>query len=74
MAEKLFQFLFLIKELCRVGHEDQKFDLLCILNYLLVVLIILFHQLNFFFYHRKGVFFVWLLFDCFLLSINFYPM
>ena len=49
MVEKYFQLLFLIKELCRVGHEDQKLDLSCILIYLLVVLINLFYQLNFLF-------------------------
>ena len=35
MVEKYFQLLILIKELCRVGHGDQKLDLLCILNHLL---------------------------------------
>ena len=49
MVEKYFRLLILIKELCRVGHEDQKLDLSCILNYLLVVLINLFYQLNFIF-------------------------
>ena len=49
MVEKYFQLLFLIKELCRVGHGDQKLDLLCILNHLLVVLINLFCQLKFLF-------------------------
>ena len=49
MVEKHFQLLFLIMELCRVDHEDQKLALSCILNHLLVVLINLFCQLNFLF-------------------------
>ena len=40
-------------ELCRVGHEVQKLDLLCVLNHLFVVLINLFYQLIFLF-HLKG--------------------
>ena len=56
-----------------MGHEDQKFDLLCILNHLLVVLINLFFQLNFIFLSmERCLFCVIVVFDCFLLIFNFF--
>ena len=57
MVEKYFQLLFLIEELCRVGHEGRKLDLSWILNYLLVVLINLFNQLYFLFLSMEMCFF-----------------
>ena len=47
MVEKYV--LLLIEEFYQVGHEGQKFDLMCFLNHLLVVLINLWYQLKFLF-------------------------
>ena len=57
-----------------MGHRGQKLDLLCILNYLFVVLINLFYQFNFLFqlmgkslFYASGVLFVFV--RCYFLSI-----
>ena len=57
-----------------MGHGGQKLDLLCILNYLFVVLINLFYQLSFLFqltekglFYASGVLFVFV--ECYFVSI-----
>ena len=57
-----------------MGHEDQKLDLLCISNRLLVVLINLFYQLNFLFLLVENGLFSLVLFCSFLLGVIFYPL
>ena len=56
-----------------MGHEDQTFVSLCILNHLIVVLMNLFYQLIFFSIKGKGSF---LCGCCFIYFVGyiFYPM
>ena len=67
MVKKYFRPLMLIVKMYRVGHEDQKFDSLCVLDHLLAALINLFYQLDFLFLlKRKDLFCVVVVFFSFV--------